>query len=166
MNSNLSLFNNYSSSPNGLWVYGHEAIRFFMGNCKPQKFTWPRPCGHVCSVQFTFKPQEGLPAVIDLRQSFMPQKIVQPRVYRCELAFYTRLQCVCWIFDLESMNYCWFLRDLSDTLQLNENKIAALNNERVAQIDFIFLSAVLTKESILFQSRAKFFFCLVTEFIT
>ena len=61
---------------------------------------------YVCSLQFTFKPQEGLPAVIDLRQSFLPQKIVQPRVYRCELAFYTRLQCVCWIFDLESMNYC------------------------------------------------------------
>ena len=36
--------------------------------------------------------------------------------------------------------------------------MAALSNERVVQIDFIFLSAVLTKESILFQSRVKFFF--------
>ena len=44
--------------------------------------------------------------------------------------------------------------------------MAALNNERVVQINFIFLSAVLTKESILFQSRVKFFFYLVTEFIT
>lgn len=34
----------------------------------------------------------------------------------------------------------------------------ALNNERVVQINFIFLSAVLTKESILFQSRVKFLF--------
>ena len=43
--------------------------------------------------------------------------------------------------------------------------MAALNNERVVQIDFIFLSAVLTKESILFQSRVKVFFYHVTEFI-
>ena len=28
----------------------------------------------------TFEPQEGLPAVSDLRQGFLPQKIVQPRV--------------------------------------------------------------------------------------
>ena len=42
--------------------------------------------------------------------------------------------------------------------------MAALNNERVVQINSIFLSAVLTKESILFQSRVNFFFYLVTEF--
>ena len=36
--------------------------------------------------------------------------------------------------------------------------MAALNNERVVQINFIFLSAVLTMESILFQSRVNFFF--------
>ena len=36
----------------------------------------------------------------------------------------------------------------------------------VVQINFIFLSPVLTMESILFQSRVKFFFYLVTEFIT
>ena len=44
--------------------------------------------------------------------------------------------------------------------------MAALNNERVVQINFIFLSAVLTKESILIQSRVKFFFYIVSEFIT
>ena len=45
--------------------------------------------------------------------------------------------------------------------------MAALNNERVVQINFIFLSAVLTKEGIMFQSRVNFFFVyLVTEFIT
>ena len=27
-----------------------------------------------------FEPQEGLPVVSDLRQGFLPQKIVQPRV--------------------------------------------------------------------------------------
>ena len=44
--------------------------------------------------------------------------------------------------------------------------MTALHNERVVQIDFIFVFAVLTKESVLFQSRVKFFFFLVTEFIT
>ena len=44
--------------------------------------------------------------------------------------------------------------------------MAALNNERVVQINYIFVSAVLTKESILFQSSVKFFFYLVAEFIT
>ena len=32
------------------------------------------------AVTFAFEPQEGLPAVSDLRQGFLPQKIVQPRV--------------------------------------------------------------------------------------
>ena len=41
---------------------------------------------------------------------------------------------------------------------LMKNKMAALNNEHVVQIDFIFLSAVVTKESIPFQSRVKYFF--------
>ena len=56
------------------------SIRFFMGNRKPQNVTWPQPCGHVCSLQFTFEPQEGLPAVSDLLQGFLPLKIVQPCV--------------------------------------------------------------------------------------
>ena len=43
--------------------------------------------------------------------------------------------------------------------------MAALNKERVVKIDFTFLSAVLTKESILFQSRVNFFY-LGNEFIT
>ena len=43
--------------------------------------------------------------------------------------------------------------------------MATLNKERIVQIDFTFLSAVLTKESILFQSRVNFFY-LVNEFIT
>ena len=44
--------------------------------------------------------------------------------------------------------------------------MAALNNERVVQINFIFLSAVLTKESILFQYRVEFFLYFVAVFIT
>ena len=40
---------------------------------------------------------------------------------------------------------------------LMKNNMAALNNERVVQIDFIFFSAILTYEGILFQSRVKFF---------
>ena len=133
------------------WGSGDKciSIRFFMGNCKPQNATWPRPCGHVCSLQFTFEPQEG----------FLPQKIAQPRVQWHELAFYIRLRCVCWILHLESMNYCRFLGDYSDALRLDENNMAALNNDRVVQIDFIFLSAVLTKESTLFQSRVFFLSC-------
>ena len=41
------------------------------------------------------------------------------------------------------------------------NNMAALNNERVVQINFMFLSAVLTKESILFQPRVNFFSILL-----
>ena len=58
----------------------------------------------------------------------------------------------------------WAIRVMH--FDFDENNMAALNNERVVQINFIFLSAILTKESILFQSRVKFFFYLVTEFIT
>ena len=55
------------------------------------------------------------------------------------------------------MNYYCVLGDESDALRLYENNMAALNNERVVQVDFIFLSALLTKESTLFQSRVNFF---------
>ena len=51
-----------------------------MENRKPQNVTWQPPCGHVCSLQFSFEPQEGLPAVSDLPQGFLPLKIVQSRV--------------------------------------------------------------------------------------
>ena len=51
-------------------------------------------------------------------------------------------------------------------LDLMTNNMAAPNNERVVQTDFIFLSALLSKESIPFLSRVKYFFYLVTEFIT
>ena len=33
-------------------------------------------------LQFTFERQEGLPAVSDLRQGFVPLKIVQPHVFK------------------------------------------------------------------------------------
>ena len=77
---------------------------------------------HGLAVMFTFEPQEGLPAVSDLRQCFLPLKIVQPRGYRHELDFYTSLRCICWIFDLESMNYSCFLSDESDALRLDEKQ--------------------------------------------
>ena len=59
--------------------------------------TWPRSCGRVCSLQFAFERQEGLPAVSDLRQGFLPQKIVQPHVLRHQVAFFICLRCACWI---------------------------------------------------------------------
>ena len=40
---------------------------------------------------------------------------------------------------------------------LMKNNMAALNNERVVQIDFMFLA---------YYPELNFFFCLVTEFIT
>ena len=49
---------------------------------------------------------------------------------------------------------------------LMQNNMAALHNERVVQIGFILLSAVLTKESPPFQSRVKYFFYLANDFIT
>ena len=49
----------------------------------------------------------------------------------------------------------WAIRVMH--FDFDENNMAALNNERVVQINFIFLSAVLTKESIPFQSRVNFF---------
>ena len=64
------------------------------------------------------------------------------------------------------MNYSCFWAIKEMHFDLMKNNMAALNNERVVQIDFIFLSAVLTKESILFQSRVNIFFYVVTEFIT
>ena len=68
------------------FVSGHErtetfSIRVFMANRKPENVMWPRSCGRVCRLEFTFERQEGLSAVSDLRQGFfLPLKIVQPHV--------------------------------------------------------------------------------------
>ena len=83
--------------------------RFIMGNL--QTANCHVTTGLRSHLQFTFEPLEGLLAVSDLRQRFLPLKIVQPRFKRHELAFYIRLRCVCWSFDLESLNYCCFLGD-------------------------------------------------------
>ena len=56
-------------------IIGTFSITFFVGNGTLQT----AKC-HVCSLQFMFEPQEGLPAVSDLWQGFLPQKVVQPRV--------------------------------------------------------------------------------------
>ena len=53
--------------------------RFFLENRKPQ--TGPRDhgfCCRVCSLQFTFERQEGLPAGRDLRQGVLQLTIIQP----------------------------------------------------------------------------------------
>ena len=71
-------------------------------------FSWktPKPECHVTTVlrsrlQFTFERQERRPAVNDLRQGFLPLKIVQPYVLRREVAFFICLRCACWIIELE-----------------------------------------------------------------
>ena len=45
----------------------------YLGNLQTAKY-------HAISLQFMFERQEGLPGVSDLRQRFLPLKIVQPRV--------------------------------------------------------------------------------------
>ena len=74
----------------------------------------------VCSSRLNGR--KGFQGERDLRQGFLPLKIVQPRVERYEIAFYIRLRCVCLIFDLESMNYYCFLGDKSDALRLDEKQ--------------------------------------------
>ena len=56
------------------------SIRFFMENRKPENVTWPRSCGRFCSSLFTFERKQGLPAVSDLQQGFLPLNIGQPCV--------------------------------------------------------------------------------------
>ena len=85
-----------------------------MENRKPQTANRkPLPCGHVCSLQFTFEPQEGLLAVSDLRQSFLPLEMVQPAFKGTNYLLYP-FAVVCWTFDLESMNYSCCLGDESE----------------------------------------------------
>ena len=163
----------------GIWHKYHEwyfeivirnftfSIKFFMGNGKPQTAKCHVTTALRSRLQFAvhvWTAGRASSGKLFYGKVFCHKKIVQPRVERYELPFCIRLRCVCWIFDLESMNYCWFFGDESDALRLDENNRTALNNERVVQINFIFLFALLTKESILFQSRV--FFYLVTEFIT
>ena len=72
--------------PARLFIKGDEELigtfstRFFVGNGKPQTAKCHVTTALRSRLQFTFEPQEGLPAVGDLWQGFLPQKIVQPRV--------------------------------------------------------------------------------------
>ena len=54
---------------------------------KPQNVTWLRPCGHVCSLQFTFEPQEGLLEVSDLRQGFFATKNCTASLLKARTSF-------------------------------------------------------------------------------
>ena len=83
------LSSKHTSQPKNHHIHGQIhtlgtfSIRFFTGKRQTANRKMSRDHGlegHVCSLQFTFEPQEGLPAVSDLRQGFLPQKIVQPRV--------------------------------------------------------------------------------------
>ena len=84
---------------------------------------------------------------------------------RQEIAFYMLFRCVCWIFDLKSMNYSCFLGNKSDVVRLDEKQHGGTTlNEQVVQIDVMFLSAILTWQSFLFQSEVKtFFYCVIPE---
>ena len=118
----------------------------------------------VCSSRF--EPKEGLPVVSDLRQRFLPLKIVQPRVLKHELAFYIRLRCICWIFDLESMNYSCFLGDKSDALRLDEKQHGGTKQWTHSSNRFYipFCRTNIRKFSVPIQSWNCFY--LVTEFMT
>ena len=51
-----------------------DRIRFFMGNGKPQTAKCHVTTALRSRLQFTFEPQEGLPAVSDFRQGFFATK--------------------------------------------------------------------------------------------
>ena len=63
------------------------------------------------------------------------------------------------------MNYSCFLGDKSDVVRLDEKQHGGTTlNEQVVQIDVMFLSAILTWQSFLFQSEVKtFFYCVIPE---
>ena len=116
-----------------------------MENRKPQNVTWPRPCGHVCSLQLTIELQEGLPAVSDLRQGFFDTKNCTASRLKARTSFFIS---VCDVFGGFLISNQWIIPVFWAIkvmhFELMENNTAALNNERVVQIDFIFLSVLLT----------------------
>ena len=138
---------------------GTFSIKFFKENCKPQTAKCHVTTALRSRLQFTFEPQEGIPAVSDLWQGFLPQKNCTASHLKvwtsflylfamCVLDFWSRINELLLIFGrLKWYTSTWWKQQ------------TALNNERIVRINFIFLSAVLTKESILFQSSVTFF-CL------
>ena len=116
-----------------------STIRFFMEKRKQQNWEC-QVTAVLCCVsavrQFTFERQEGRPEGSDLRQGFLPLKIVQPLRLKarssslypsamCLLNFWTRINNLFLFFGpgIEVMHF-----------DSRKNNMSALNNERLAKI--------------------------------
>jgi len=71
-----------------------------------------------------FKIAAAKKAVCSLRLNGggLPLKTAQSLVWRHEVAFFIRLRCACWIFELEKANYPCFFGDKSDAVWLDEKQ--------------------------------------------
>ena len=136
-------------------ILGTFSITFFMGNCKPQTakchvttalrsclqfavHVWTAgtaPSGKWFTASF-FATKNCTASRLKVWTSFLY------RFAMCLLDFWSRINDLLPFFG--RLKWCTSTR---------WKQHAALNNERVVQIDYIFLSAVLTKESILSQSN-------------
>ena len=109
------------------FVSGHEgietfSIRFFMANRTPGNVMWPRSCGRVCRLEFTFERQEGLSAVSDLRQGFFASKNCTASRLKARLSFlYPPVMC-CLDFWSRSNELLVFLGEKSKELRIYEKQ--------------------------------------------
>ena len=119
------------------FVSGHErietfSIRFFMENRKPGNVMWPRSCCRVCRLEFTFERQEGLSAISDLRQGFFASKNCTAWRLKVQISF-LYLPVMCYLdFWSRSNELVVFLGEENKNFEFTKNKMAALNNERLA----------------------------------
>ena len=129
------VFRNYSNAfPRNIrTLLQHHKV--FHGKTQTTNLRMPSDRGLVLrfsSLQFTFKRQEGRPAGSDLRQGFLPLKIVQPLRLKARSSFlYPSAMCL-----LDVWNRINELSLLLEVMHFDsrKNNMSALNNEHLAKI--------------------------------
>ena len=87
-------------------------IRFFMENCKPANRKMSRDQGFAVTFAVHVWTAGRVSSDKWFTARFLATKNCTASRLKVWTSFYIHLRCVCWICDLESMNYCWFFGGL------------------------------------------------------
>ena len=74
----------------------------------------------VCSLRLNGR--KGIQPLVTYDKVFCDEKLYRLTFKRHEVAFFIRLRCACWIFELEKANYPCFFGDKSDSVWLDEKQ--------------------------------------------
>ena len=108
----LDLFRRYSNL--------FRKFKFLTSNHFVIPFKWAAAKKSVCGLRLN--GWKGIQPLVTYDKVFCHEKLYRLTFKRHEVAFFIRLRCACWIFELEKANYPCFFGDKSDSVWLDEKQ--------------------------------------------